>query len=112
MSGAETITVVDETMPLPDARSLTIREFCELEGFSRTTFFKMQRNGTAPETLRIPGVSIVRITAAARREWHARMAALKDDARIEKQKNERTQICSRAGKVGVSRRQSKRRRAS
>lgn len=110
LASAADVKRVSETLPLADAPSLTIKQFCEFEGISRTSFFKMQRNGTAPETLRVPGVAIVRITAAARRDWHARMAALKDHAAIESKKKERVAISSRAGKIGSARRKSPRRK--
>jgi hypothetical protein len=95
--GAETIAPTE--ILLPEA-SMTINDFCLVERISRATFFKMQKAGYAPETLRVPGLATVRITAKARREWQQRLAALKDDIQIEKKREETVNIARRAGKLG------------
>jgi hypothetical protein len=94
---------------LKDHDSLTIEEFCAVEKISRTSFFKMQRKGIAPETFRIPGMAIVRVTAQARQEWRARMAALKDDPAIEKKKAENIE---RSRRAGIQKKKHKARRVS
>jgi hypothetical protein len=50
--------------------SLTIDEFCALEGFSRAFYYgTLKREGRAPnEMVHSPGC--VRISDAARRRWH------------------------------------------
>jgi hypothetical protein len=49
-----------------DAPSLTIKEFCELEKIGRTTFFKMAKEGSAPEVSRVPGPEAPGITKQLR----------------------------------------------
>jgi hypothetical protein len=85
-----------------DDRAYTVREFCVLERMSHTTFHKLQKAGLGPAVLRFPGMAFVRITAAARREWHARIAALaqEQDAQLEKQR--RSALKSRAGKAAAA----------
>ncbi len=61
-----------------DERSYTIREFCEAERISASTYHKWRRDGRGPRELRIPGSPIVRITARARAEWQRRMEEVND----------------------------------
>ena len=92
--------------------SMTIDEFCLNERISRATYFKMAKAGNGPETLRVPGLAIVRITAEARQAWKRRMAALKGDPALQEKKKERVEISSRAGKLGgAPRHKNPRRRA-
>lgn len=55
------------------ASSSTISQFCARHRFGRTTYFKMRNSGCGPRELRQGRV--VRITAAAEREWLDRMQA-------------------------------------
>ena len=57
-------------------RSQTIREFCDGERISVSSFYEMQRRGLGPELLEVPGTKIGRITPEAHAAWRARMAAL------------------------------------
>ncbi|MBN8964592.1 MAG: hypothetical protein J0H89_04255 [Rhizobiales bacterium] len=84
---------------LSDDRTLTIREFCLLEGISAPSYFKLRKSGNGPRELRLPGSAIVRITAKARHEWHARLEKLaaSDDAGMKK---ERAALAARAAKAG------------
>ena len=84
---------------LTDDRSETIAEFCARERISKATFFKLQRTGLAPETVRF--FNIVRITADSRRRWHRRIAELSqsDAAALEQQR--RVQLASRAGQAAA-----------
>jgi len=50
-------------------KSLSIDEFCRLEGICRSQFYVLQRNGEAPETYTIG--KLVRISPAAHAEWRA-----------------------------------------
>jgi len=79
-------------------RSLTIREFCELEGISRTSYHKLQRTGLGPIELRAPGMTLVRITPAARGQWHERMAALQKQECAERERQRRSDASRRAGR--------------
>jgi hypothetical protein len=72
----EETAAVRPTSDLEDDRSYTIDEFCLLERFSRPTYFKLKKRGLAPVEYVLPGSTIIRITAAARRAWHERMMGL------------------------------------
>ncbi|MGF6481931.1 hypothetical protein [Paraburkholderia sp. JPY419] len=51
-------------------RNLTIREFCELARWSKTSYFNMRRLGLGPDEVRV-GRHII-ITRQAVREWEQR----------------------------------------
>jgi hypothetical protein len=78
--------------------SSSIPQFCILEGISPATYHKMRRLGYGPRELRVPGTNVVRITAAARRDWHARLEELPES---EETKAERRARASRAGKLAA-----------
>lgn len=63
---------------VPDP-SFTIAEFCAAERISIPTFWKLQRMGLGPEVRRIPGLTLKRITFAARQAWHAKMDELNQE---------------------------------
>jgi hypothetical protein len=65
---------------IEDDRSYTIDDFCLVERFSRPTYFKLKRRGLAPDEYTLPGTTLIRITAAARRAWHERMRLMSMDA--------------------------------
>lgn len=58
--------------PALDEPSLSIIQFCALEGMSRNAYFKLRAAGNGPRELRFPNSSVVRITPEARAEWHRR----------------------------------------
>ena len=58
---------------VPHEPSYSISEFCIEEGISEPTYYKLKKQGLAPEEIRYPGVAIVRITYAARMAWQQRM---------------------------------------
>jgi hypothetical protein len=59
-----------------DDRTMTVREFCDVESISLASYFAMRRRGYGPAEIRVPGTRIIRITQQARREWHERLAAI------------------------------------
>ena len=69
-------------------RSLTIKQFCELEQLSPSTFYKMRRDGYAPEELRVPNSEVVRFTPEAILAWRERMIKLgqTEQAELERQR--------------------------
>ena len=69
-------------------RSLTIKEFCELEQLSASTYFKMRRAGHGPAELRIPNSEVVRIAPVAILAWRERMTKLgaTQQAKLERQR--------------------------
>jgi hypothetical protein len=89
-----------ESHPEP-ARALTRQEFCALEHISLTTYHRMQQLGHGPDEVRLPGLAFVRITAEARRDWHARIEEYRksDAAKIEDQR--RTALATMAGNAAA-----------
>src|SRR5262249_30766241 len=68
---------LDDSMFLPVERSLTVTQFCEAEAISESSYYKLKGLGLAPEEMSPPGLpGLVRITAAARKDWQERMATL------------------------------------
>jgi hypothetical protein len=57
----------------PDDRSLNIKQFCEKEGISEPTYFKMRDAGLGPTemTYHQAGINAIRITYADRLAWQA-----------------------------------------
>jgi hypothetical protein len=79
--------------------SFTIPEFCELEHISQATYHKMRKGGYGPRETRIPFTTLVRITPAARAEWHERMDQM-ERSPTPKAKKFRDSIAARAKKAG------------
>ena len=90
--------------PVMDAPSYSIREFCLAESLSPASYYKIRRQGFGPRELRLPGSSIVRVTADARREWQQRMATMNEEqaARLKVEREERAARQSLAGKRGAA----------
>jgi hypothetical protein len=53
--------------------SKTILEFCQAERISRSKYYGMKKNGTAPEETRVDGV--IRITPESHARWRHRHTA-------------------------------------
>ena len=81
-----------------EERSFTREEFCRVEGISAASYYKMRRLGYGPVETTIPGTRIVRITAAARCDWHARMLALGQSEEAQLEKERRSAFQSELGK--------------
>jgi len=82
-------TLLAAPTPLDDdSASMTIAEFCTAERLSTATYHKLRRMGLGPVTITIPNTRLIRITAAARRMWQARMVALsqQQDAKLAEQR--------------------------
>jgi hypothetical protein len=86
-------------------RSLTRQEFCLLEHMSPSTYHKLQRAGLGPDEIKFPGMAFVRITAEARREWHAR---IEEERKTQAAKLEDQRRRERARKAGQKAAQSPR----
>jgi hypothetical protein len=82
-----------------DQRSETISEFCVRERISRATFFKLQRAGLGPKTVRF--FNVVRITAEARQEWHARIAELNHTQESARERLRRIELARSAGRAAA-----------
>ena len=86
--------------------SYTKQEFCELERISVPTYHKLQKNGYGPEEVRFPGMTFVRITQQARREWHENNKKLKHNEKLNLDQQRRTAQTSAAGTKGAAKRKS------
>jgi hypothetical protein len=71
-TGKRTIvrTIVDLGAAMGEP-SLSIREFCKLENFSKAHYYNLKKRGLAPEEIQV--LNLVRITPAARQEWHEKI---------------------------------------
>ncbi|MER8525208.1 hypothetical protein [Mesorhizobium sp. M0494] len=76
---------MDETNEAPRA-AFTIKEFCKRNRISPNTYHKAKSAGTGPTEMRIPGTTVVRITAEAERAWQQRWEnpSPEDAAQIER----------------------------
>jgi hypothetical protein len=79
------------------SRSLTRQEFCLLEHMSLSTYHKLQRAGLGPDEIKFPGLAFVRITAEARREWHAKIEAQRKTQAAKLEDQRRREIARKAG---------------
>jgi hypothetical protein len=91
----------NEPSPTTHEPSITIAQLCKLENISNATYHKLQKKGLGPATIRVPGTRLVRITAAARREWHERLAKLSEGATAKREAQRRSDQAARAAKVAV-----------
>jgi hypothetical protein len=82
-------------------RSLTIAEFCALERISKAAYYGLRGRGLGPEEFRPPGTSIVRITAQARREWHARIGEAQKSQAAELEVARRSAQAAEAGRIAA-----------
>jgi len=92
----------DQDDALDREPSMTINEFLAVERISRSSYYKMRDHGYGPAETRVPGTEIIRISARARREWHAR---LEERARSEAAELERERRASQrraAGKIAAA----------
>jgi hypothetical protein len=90
------------TLSENEDRSISIGEFCLLEGFSLGYFYKLKKLGLAPKILHPPGTQIFRITAQARRDWHSRMEKEGQTKAAKQEAQRRTELGRRAGKAAAA----------
>jgi hypothetical protein len=83
-------------------RALTIREFCEAEHISPASFYKMRRLGVGPCEEHVPGTTIIRITAEARRAWHAQLAEMRKSREAQLEDRRRRAHATQAGKIAAA----------
>jgi hypothetical protein len=85
-------------------RALTIKEILILENMSLSTYYKLKRHGLGPveTTVPIPGMNFIRITAQARRDWHAKLAALQASEAGELESKRRKAHAAQAGKIAAA----------
>jgi hypothetical protein len=93
---------------------LTIKQFCQLENISISTFKKMGRDGIGPHVSYVAGMTLRRITPESYREWK-KVAAERERAaapQIEAERLARIERNKKAARLAVQspRHVSKRRR--
>jgi len=87
--------------PIDESRALSITDFCYVEGISTYAYKDLRKRDLIPKETRIPGSQIVRISPQARRDWHARLEQADAQKQIERDRERRTEIAQRAGKLAV-----------
>jgi hypothetical protein len=93
---------LETTLISDEETSLTIPQFCALEKFSITYFYKLKRLGLAPKVVNPPGTNLHRITPAARRDWHQRMYLLGQEEEAQREAARRADTAARAGKIAAA----------
>jgi hypothetical protein len=83
-------------------RALSLKDFMFLENMSPATYYKIRRAGNGPEETVLPGTNLIRITAEARRAWHAKLAALRDSTAGKLEQQRRDAQAKQAAKVAVA----------
>ncbi len=86
---------------LDEASSITIRQFCGLEQIGLTSYYKLKKRGLGPTETQVPNSNIIRISPAARLEWHRRMQELSASAAAELERARRRQQTKAAGKLAA-----------
>lgn len=91
-----------------DVRNLTIAEFCKVEHISKFSFYKMKKEGLAPQVLEI--YNIKRITPEARAKWHAMLMRRQQQKAGKLEAQRRVKLAQQAGRIAAAspRHQSKR----
>jgi hypothetical protein len=83
-------------------RAYTIPEFCEVEHWSLSTYYKRQRRGLGPEETRYPDSPMVRITPEQRRAFHEKMQALSQTYAEELEQHRRSAYAVQAGRAAAA----------
>jgi hypothetical protein len=98
VSGSES-TIGDD----PTERSWTRQEFWVREHISKSTYLKLQKAGLGPEetVVTLPGFNLVRITPEARREWHRRLAQVRQSKEAELERARRQVQVEAAGRLAA-----------
>ncbi|SDJ18198.1 MULTISPECIES: hypothetical protein [Bradyrhizobium] len=79
-------------------RSMTRKQFCELENMSLSTFHKLKRAGNGPAETHFPGMTFARITPEARREWHAKIEEQRKSEAAKLEAQRRSAFAENAGR--------------
>ena len=88
----------DQDDALDREPSMTINEFLAVERISRSSYYKMRDHGYGPAETLVPGSTIIRITARARRKWHARLEEWGRSEAAELERERRAEQRRAAGK--------------
>ena len=85
-------------VPKQEERAMTRAEFWTAEHMSSSTYHKMRKAGLGPDEVQLPGMAFTRITAKARREWHARMEEFRKSRAAQLERERRSELARAAGK--------------
>jgi hypothetical protein len=83
-------------------KDMTIFQWCAKHNYSLTTFYKLEREGNAPEVIRPPGIAAPRITPRADREWEEKMLRLAKEEAGRLETERRSQIKAAAGRAAAA----------
>jgi hypothetical protein len=86
-----------EHEPAPSV--LSLREFCARNRISRSTWFKMRREGCAPRVMKFG--NLTRITAEAERDWRAQMEAYASSEKSKLEQARRSEHLRQLGKLAA-----------
>jgi hypothetical protein len=87
---------------IDESRSLSVADFCRLEGISGATYYKLKRMGLGPRETRIPGTNLVRITVQDRLAWHAFLQEREVKAAADREHERRRHAATRLAKLAVA----------
>ena len=79
----------------------SISEWCTKRRLSIPIYYKLKRQGKAPQTITLPGTTVIRITARADREWEQAMRKLSDTQEARRAEERRKELASVAGKAAT-----------
>jgi hypothetical protein len=88
--------------PNIDENRLSLKQFCELEHISVSSYHRMKKAGYGPDETYLPGTGIMFITAAARAAWRIRINkwSASKEAKLESQR--RNALFVAAGKKAAA----------
>ncbi len=92
----------DAGQPVPGVESdMTIQQWCAKHNYSLTTFYKLEREGNAPEVIRPPGTNAPRISQRADRAWEKRMQRLRRQTAGQREAERRSKMTATAGRIAA-----------
>jgi predicted site-specific integrase-resolvase len=83
------------------ATSMTIKEWCRVEGIAESTFHKWQKQGIGPAIFNPPGTRTVRIVES-RESYHARMMKRAATRAAKREHKRRAELAKRAAKISAA----------
>jgi len=86
----------------PNPEALTIKDFCAREQMSPSSFHKLQRAGLGPDVRRLPGMTMLRITAEAYGAWKKRMRQLQRSTELQQEHEVRRAQKRAAGQLAAA----------
>ena len=81
-------------------KSFSIAELCRIENISISTYYNLKNEGLGPEEIYFR--STVRITADARRAWHAKLKKHRETKQAQLEQERRTALRKVAGQIAAT----------